>query len=302
MLLSKYNLVIFDGTTGTFRPLFGSKWLLAATIFFFVGLVGSNIFFYTNWTKTRHYHRELANVLKENQEQKIQLVSFNSKFNAMAQELDRLQEFNTKIKIMVNLDQTNADHAVSSVGGPTPKATKDEFLPLYRTECLARRMHVFIDQLATDAKLEELRQQEIISFIDQEKEIFARTPSIWPTTGWITSKFGYRRSPFTGQRELHKGLDISAPKGTPIYATAKGTVVKAERNHGYGKNVVVDHGNGLVTRYAHLSKYAVKKGERIQRGQLIAYVGNTGRSTGPHLHYEVRLHGVPVNPMRYILD
>ncbi len=302
MLCSKYNIVIFNGATGTFRPLSCSKWLLAFIIFFLAGLVGSNVFLYTNWTKTRHYQRELANLLKENQEQKIQLVSFNSKFNAMAQELDRLQEFNTKIKVMVDLDQTNTGHSVSSVGGPIPKATKDEFLPLYRTERLARRMHTFIDQLATDAKLEELRQQEIISFIDQKKEILARTPSIWPTTGWITSRFGYRRSPFTGQRELHKGLDISAPKGTPIYATAKGIVVNVGRNNGYGKNIVVDHGSGVVTRYAHLSKYAVKKGAKIQRGQLIAYVGNTGRSTGPHLHYEVRLNGVPVNPMRYILD
>ena len=167
---------------------------------------------------------------------------------------------------------------------------------------MARRLHAFIDQLATDARLEELRQQEIISFIDQKQEILARTPSIWPTNGWLTSKFGYRRSPFTGQREFHKGLDISAPTGTPIYASAGGKVVKVERDHGYGKNIMVDHGNGVVTRYAHLSKYAVKKGEGVKRGQLIAYVGNTGRSTGPHLHYEVRVNGVPVNPLRYILD
>jgi murein DD-endopeptidase MepM/ murein hydrolase activator NlpD len=163
-------------------------------------------------------------------------------------------------------------------------------------------LHAFVEQLSTDAKLEELRQQEIISFIGEKKDILARTPSIWPTNGWVTSQFGYRRSPFTGQRELHKGLDISAPTGTPIYASASGKVVKVEKDHGYGKNIMVDHGSGIVTRYAHLSNYAVKKGDQVKRGQLIAYVGNTGRSTGPHLHYEVRLNGVPVDPLRYILD
>jgi murein DD-endopeptidase MepM/ murein hydrolase activator NlpD len=266
------------------------------------GLVGSNAYFYKNWSESRHCKRELSHVLKENQEQKIQLASFNAKFNEMSGEFARLQEFNTKIRVMVDLDQTSFGNDVNSVGGPRTKDIDDDFLPLYRTERLARRMHAFVEQLSTDAKLEELRQQEILSFIKEKKDILARTPSIWPTTGWVTSNFGYRRSPFTGQRELHKGLDISAPLGTPIYASASGKVVKVERDHGYGKNIMVDHGSGIVTRYAHLNNYAVKKGEQVKRGQLIGYVGNTGRSTGPHLHYEVRLNGVPVNPLRYILD
>ncbi len=299
----KYSIVLFNESLGTCRKLSHGRLLLVCTFLFVAALVSSNVFFYHAWSTTRHYERELNNALKKNQEQNIQLASFNTKFNTMAQELARLQEFNTKIRVMVDLDQGNPSQSLTSMGGPALiKASQDDFLPLYRTERLARRMHSFIDQLATDAKLEELRQQEIISFLGHKQEILAHTPSIWPTTGWITSRFGYRKSPFTSRREMHKGLDISAPTGTPIYATAEGKVVKIQRDNGYGKNIMVDHGGGIVTRYAHLSGYAVKQGEQVQRGQLIAYVGNTGRSTGPHLHYEVRLNGVPVNPLRYILD
>ncbi|GAU09043.1 peptidase M24 [Desulfoplanes formicivorans] len=302
MLMDKYKIVIFHGTKGSCRQISCSKWFLMFLIVFITGLLGSNFYLYRHWSKARHCQRQLAAVTKENREQKIQLASFSSKFKKMAEDINRLQEFNTRIRVMVDLDHPSFENSMTGLGGPRSKDLDNEFFPLYQTERLARRMHSFIDQLSTNAKLEELRQQEIISIIQKKEDILARTPSIWPTKGWLTSKFGYRKSPFTGQREFHKGLDISAPKGTPIYASAEGKVVMVHRTHGYGKNILIDHANGIVTRYAHLSKYAVKKGDRVKRGQLIAYVGNTGRSTGPHLHYEVRVNGVPVNPLRYILD
>ena len=123
-----------------------------------------------------------------------------------------------------------------------------------------------------------------------------------PALGWPTSKFGYRHSPFTGKREFHKGLDIANRKGSPIVATADGIVTFTGRKGLLGEVLVVDHGHGIVTRYAHLDKIISKKGTRVERGQVIAHMGNSGRSTGPHLHYEVRLNGVPVNPTKYILN
>lgn len=126
------------------------------------------------------------------------------------------------------------------------------------------------------------------------------TPSIWPVKGKISSRFGIRRSPFTGRKEMHYGLDIAASRGTEIFAAADGKVVQATYLRGMGYMIALDHGYGLETRYAHLSKFAISKGEHVQKGQVIGYVGSTGRSTGPHLHYEVRLNGVAVDPEAYL--
>ncbi len=125
---------------------------------------------------------------------------------------------------------------------------------------------------------------------------------MWPTRGWTSSRFGYRASPFTGKREFHKGIDISARMGSPVVATADGMVAFSGLDRGYGRTIVLKHGYGLKTRYAHLKRILVKKGQFVKRGEIIGLVGNSGRSTGSHLHYEVHLNGVPVNPMKYIID
>jgi murein DD-endopeptidase MepM/ murein hydrolase activator NlpD len=126
-------------------------------------------------------------------------------------------------------------------------------------------------------------------------------PTLFPILeGWYSSNFGYRIDPFTGQQSMHDGIDFPAEAGTPIVATASGKVVLAEWHPAYGKMVEVDHGNGLVSRYAHTSMMLVKEGDLVVRGQRIATVGSTGRSTGPHLHFEVRLNGVPQNPARFL--
>jgi len=131
---------------------------------------------------------------------------------------------------------------------------------------------------------------------------WASTPSIWPVRGWVTSPFGTRTDPLTGRKTTHTGMDISGPHGKDIVSTADGTVVFAAVEGSYGKVVVVDHGYGMKTRYAHLASITVSAGDAVKRGQVIGKLGNTGRSTGPHLHYEVRMNGVPQNPKNYILD
>ncbi len=136
----------------------------------------------------------------------------------------------------------------------------------------------------------------------KNSEVLASTPSVWPTEGWISSPFGGRNSPFSSRREFHKGLDIKAKAGTSITCPAKGTVSFSGWDGAYGNSIVISHGNGITTRYAHMQKLLVKDGQFVQRGEAIGAMGSSGRSTGPHLHYEVRLGGVPVNPMRYILN
>ncbi|MBW2604192.1 MAG: M23 family metallopeptidase [Deltaproteobacteria bacterium] len=138
--------------------------------------------------------------------------------------------------------------------------------------------------------------------LKSQRNLLSSTPSIRPTEGWLSSGFGYRISPFTGLREFHKGLDIAGRKGTEIIATADGVVTFVGRNGSYGKMIKINHGHGIITRYGHIQKLLKKRGEAVKRGDVIALMGNTGRTTGPHLHYEVMLNGLPVNPKKYILN
>jgi len=130
--------------------------------------------------------------------------------------------------------------------------------------------------------------------------VLADAPSIWPVMGRIGSSFGEREDPFNGEGAFHAGIDIDAPYGTPVRATADGEVTGQEMGAGYGRQVVLNHGHDVVTVYGHLSSIAVLPGQHVTRGQVIGYVGQSGRATGPHLHYEVRVHNVPVNPHKYL--
>ena len=128
----------------------------------------------------------------------------------------------------------------------------------------------------------------------------AKAPTLWPVEGQITGSFGERIDPFNGEGAFHSGVDISSTYGHPVLAPADGTVTFADTMTGYGRMLVIEHGNGISTRYGHLSGFAVASGQTVQRGDIIGYVGLSGRSTGPHLHYEVRIHDAPVNPYKYL--
>jgi murein DD-endopeptidase MepM/ murein hydrolase activator NlpD len=159
-----------------------------------------------------------------------------------------------------------------------------------------------LDQLDNKVKAQEQESRELKSYFEDQQALLASAPSIWPVRGWVTSDFSVRLDPFTGERATHEGLDIATGLGTPVHAPADGTVVFAGIEGGYGHVLVLDHGYGLKTRYGHLSRIDVKVGEKVHRGDLIAAVGSTGRSTGPHLHYEVRVNGIPDNPRKFILE
>lgn len=136
--------------------------------------------------------------------------------------------------------------------------------------------------------------------VEKRESLMNATPSIWPIHGWLSAGYGMRADPFTGGRDFHPGLDISAERGTPIKATADGKVELAAPSGDYGNLVVIDHGYGLVSRYGHLSKFAAWPGREVKRGDVIGYVGSTGRATGPHLHYEVLANGQLMNPLQLL--
>ena len=159
-----------------------------------------------------------------------------------------------------------------------------------------------LDDLDKKVKAQEQEARSLKSYFEDQQALLASAPSIWPVRGWVTSDFSVRLDPYTGERVMHEGLDVASALGTPVHAPADGTVVFNGIEGGYGHVLVLDHGYGLKTRYGHLSRIDVKVGDKVRRGQLVAAVGNSGRSTGPHLHYEVRVNGVADNPRKFILE
>jgi murein DD-endopeptidase MepM/ murein hydrolase activator NlpD len=146
------------------------------------------------------------------------------------------------------------------------------------------------------------RQIQDFETMARSTDQLANKPSIWPARGEVTSGFGWRNSPWGDSSELHAGIDIASSMGTPVVAAADGEVVKSEAAGGYGNVVQIDHGNGITTIYGHNSRMIVHAGQRVKKGQVISYAGSTGRSTGPHVHYEVRINGTPVDPTSFMVQ
>jgi murein DD-endopeptidase MepM/ murein hydrolase activator NlpD len=146
----------------------------------------------------------------------------------------------------------------------------------------------------------ETRLLNVRGFVERRNALAAATPSIWPANGWLTSTMGFRQDPLNGGADFHAGLDIAAEKGRPVYATAEGTVKSAEFHSSYGNLIVLDHGFGIETRYGHLSKFDVAKGQQVKRGDIIGRIGATGRATGTHLHYEILAGGRILNPLQLL--
>jgi len=159
-----------------------------------------------------------------------------------------------------------------------------------------------VELLTASVNQEGPRVRDLERMIGHMGKIMNSLPLRWPVRGHITSNFGMRRSPWGGGMENHRGLDIRSPPGTPVRSPGAATVTSVRLHGSYGKNVMLDHGNGVRSRYAHLNKVEVKPGEQLARGQIIGRVGSTGRSTGPHLHYEVLVQGKPVNPQDFLLE
>lgn len=212
----------------------------------------------------------------ENERQRQQLQKLENRVDAIEDASRRLSELSgTPAEGEQQPEESTNPHGA---GGPALDAASVEFLEL-------RAARLEMDLRIYEASLKES----------------ARIPSIWPVEGETTDSFGYRGNPFGGGgSEFHPGQDISAPTGTPIVAPADGRVLEAGWKNGYGQTVVIDHGNGLTTRYGHLSKIEVSVGQELKRGEQLGLVGSTGRSTGPHLHYEVRLGELPVSPRYYL--
>lgn len=281
-------IVIPDGSRQVRRFRLGTRALKIAAGGLAVSLLGIAWLAF-GYCRTSFNHSELQHLRSENRQQQELIRTLSVDLENLRREMVVLAQNDAKVRLMAKLGRPDST-APAGLGGPIEVDAAGELSDLQR----------HIDQIRRDIDLRRQSLEEIQGFFNDQNSLLAAKPKGWPTKGWVTSGFGRRVSPFTGRRKFHHGLDIAARTGTPVLAAASGVVSKVATMADYGKVLVLDHGYGYQTYYAHNSKIFVKVGQRVQRGDKVAAVGNTGRSTGSHLHYEVRLNGVPVNPKRYL--
>lgn len=254
---------------------------------------------------------DLRALRTENVELRAQVERLEDRVQGMAGAVERVQQFDAQLRRMTMLSDPERNLSVGPVGeladaaaDPLTAASVGLKRDLLgddndRAVDLIRRRLEFLE---SETERTETSVRNLQVRLEDQDALLSSTPSLLPAKGWKTSDFGFRVDPYTGLQQMHNGRDISANIGTPVIATADGQVVWSGPQGAYGNVIMIDHGHNLTTLYAHLSELGAKVGESVKRGALIGKVGNTGRSTGPHLHYEVRVGGVPQDPDRFILE
>jgi murein DD-endopeptidase MepM/ murein hydrolase activator NlpD len=296
-------LLIPEGTHSVARRFSLHSLVLPVLALIFLGALALSGYWFHQYRTLRADLPDYQALQEQNQRQAAQIDAFATRLASFQDQMGQLQSFNHRLRVMANLEAPGARQEAFGVGGPEVHAGGVGVkLAMSRDERRMLAMQRTLDRLSSDVEAERSVQKELARFLTERKSVLASTPSIWPVRGWVTSGFGRRTSPFTGRKQFHAGMDISTRSGTPIIAPADGVVTFAGHEGGYGRMVVLNHGQGLVTRYGHLKAYKVKKGDKVKRGDTVGLVGSSGRSSGPHLHYEVLMSGLPTNPRYYILD
>ena len=292
---------------------------------------------FADWVRLRLETHDVAALRAKTAADEEQLVGLARDLRGLEDQLGRLLELERKVRVIADLPAAIPEaHTPAQLGdarpgeggrggedaeagapldvsapagaGPSPQTLAPEATPAQRAPVLGvdgaalRRVREKAARLAARMELRGGAFEDLVRRLHGLRDRLAATPSIWPAEGWVTSAFGWRISPFTGRRQFHAGLDIAADPGTDILAAARGKVVFVGSKGPLGQTVILDHGYGFRTTYGHASAFHVHQGEQVERGQRVAAVGSTGRSTGPHLHYAVSVKGRTVDPADYVLD
>ena len=225
------------------------------------------------------------------------------KIDRLGNEMVRLREFDFRLRTAAGLEAKEGEGSFLGVGGADSLSSRALMVAAVAhqtpsTDNLTKEL----DRLSREMNDRSKSFQELIDQLEAKRSVLASTPTIWPVKGWLTAGFGYRRSPFTGLRQMHEGVDISNTVGTPVIAPADGLVSYVGPLGGFGNVISIDHGHKISTFYGHLHRLRASQGERVRRGDVIAFVGTTGRATGPHLHYEIQVNGSAVDPSKYVID
>lgn len=246
-----------------------------------------------------------SELVRENQRLAMRITGLEAHIGTLEQELVEVYALQRLVAQAVDLEPIDPETFEAGVGGRGPLHYFNADAP--RNSALrsddGEHASLKLAKLVRQARIQRQGFQAILDTLTARSVVRDHLPSIRPCdSGWLSSRYGRRTDPFTGRQTFHRGLDFSLPTGSPVRASGDGVVTATDRSRGLGQMIKIDHGHEIVTVYAHLSKVLVKVGQRVNRGEVIAESGNTGRSTAPHLHYEIRVSGRSVNPLSYILD
>ncbi len=305
----KVSFFIFNYSGSPVKQITASKpflWFLCLLAISGVALTGYVLSDYydakTELIKIQVLEKRIADQFEEIKFQRKQVRKFAGEINILKSKLVDLNSFEKKIRVIAGIGKRADQKGLFGIGGSIPEDLSAHVDLTKKDSGLIREMNSQVDQLNQASANQKTDFETVLKLLENQVNLLAHTPSIRPTSGYTTSRFGWRNSPFTGLREFHKGLDIATRFKTPIVATAAGKISFVGRKGSLGKVIIIDHGYGMMTRYGHIYKALKKRGERVKRGDVIALIGRTGRVTGSHVHYEVLLNGIQINPARYILN
>lgn len=256
---------------------------------------------YVSMNVIRAKYKELK---RQAAEQKTLIAGYEKSISELQSTISRFESYAKKLNIMAGLKSPDILTSPAGLGGGEeaagePEAAAEANIVPSGPSSVSPGVVQTLSQKALGI---ENNLNELLSFFESDTLRLASTPSIMPTPGWMSSTFGHRTDPFTGQWTMHYGIDISTNSGNPIVATADGIVIKVQTDKYLGKSVTISHGNGFTTVYGHMSAFAVRPGQKVKRRDVIGYVGMTGKAAGPHVHYEVWRDGKRVNPWNYLLE
>lgn len=280
---------------------FAKSWVYGLSSLALVILLGAGALLYSGLAKTE-YSVKVQSLKSQNQELVRIMEDMKVRLDDAESELADLVSQDEALRVYANLPSVDDDVRMLGTGGKSNDYSNGygELMP--GSDFDVNSLENNLASLGREITLQRESYEQIYAKLSQDVDRLRKTPSIPPVNrGYLTSSFGVRPDPWTGKRRMHHGQDFGVLTGTPVYATGDAVVKSRSGKTGYGHTIVLDHGYGIRTMYAHLSKYLVKPGDEVKRGDIIALSGNTGRSTGPHLHYEIRVNNVPVNPRHYFL-
>ena len=295
-----YTFLYMPEDHGPSRQFRLSRWVFVAPGAVLLLLAGIAVFYGVGLGTGNSWVPGGSSLQRENLVLKGTIRNLEGQVTELREEIDSVHEVQNLMAAAINLPPLDEGTFAAGVGGRGHLGFEaEEVAELAHSGELSGEL----EQMLRQAKIQRQGFLAMLDTLEVRAEVRGRIPSIRPTDiGWMSSRFGFREDPFTDKQTFHRGLDFSVPVGTPVRVTGDGVVKAVQQQRGFGKVIKIDHGGGVETVYAHLNEQMVKKGDKVTRGDVIALSGNTGRSSAPHLHYEIRISNRPVNPLSYILD
>jgi len=311
--LKRFTLMLIPSDAKGTKQINVPHWLLKVSMI--SSLVAASTFGYLifDYLQLRSMRTSFRAIEEENTGLRGEAQALVENLEEVKQSLDRVRDYTTKLTDITQIKVKKISQR-TGIGPLTPEEYKiakelnsdspGDYIPAGLSPDTLSFKTAFdrLYDVGKRSNQQAFTLQHILSQLSKQRSLLASIPSVSPVNGWVTSGFGTRTSPFTGQRTMHKGIDVASPIGTPIYAPADGVVIFSGKKSGFGNFVMLAHGYGIVSRYGHNAQNMVQPGQRIKRGEQIATVGMSGRSTGPHLHYEILVNGRYSNPRKFILN